>query len=811
MSELTEEFLIKAGGYAVFQQARVLVAAGKVSSARWEAPLLRGKVAEGRKVLVAGLKITGLRDVEVLCSCEEARRQGKICVHAVAVGLAALAPATPPPAVEPALPEPPPQAGSGGVEMDSREATDAVPEVALSIEGSLRHLEARVVFSYGRPGVGNARTERAVLEELGEAGFIGNGAGGEWRGALRGEEAILQWFAGVLPHWEKKWRVRRGERFAHVTRDLVPLTPSVHLEAATDSGDWLNFRLHFQAGAGAVLGYDEVRSLLAGGRATVDLRNGKRAVAPRAMLEEIGEVLRDVDPQRESGISAWRVPARQAGYLRSTFEDAPLPTPDEIRLPALPEGISLRPYQETGFRWLSDLAARGLGGLLADDMGLGKTLQALALLAGRRGPHLVVCPASLVWNWSSEAARFFPKLRILALAGSNRSNRAGLLKEIPDSDLVMTSYGILRREHRALAEQEWDCVLLDEAQHIKNPGSQNAKAAMSLRARARFVLSGTPLENSLRDLWSLYQFVLPGYLGSATEFRERYEMPLQASGASERRTLARRLRRRLAPYFLRREKREVLPELPPRIEQVLEVDLSPRQKRLYDQMQAAARSELDALLESGGSASGRLQILTALLRLRQICCDTRLLGDTGGDLSGGSEEDSFPTSGKLSALFELLGEATDAGHRVLVFSQFTTLLDLLEPLLREREIGFLRLDGSTRDRGSIVQGFQSPTGPPVLLLSLKAGGTGLNLTAADTVIHLDPWWNPAVEAQATDRAHRIGQDRVVTSIKLIARDTVEHKVLRMQEEKKDLFHATMDADESWQHLSISDMAGLLES
>ncbi len=808
MSDLTEEFLIKAGGYAIFQQARMLVAAGKVSGARWEPPLLRGKVAEGRRVLVAGLKIKGPRDVEVLCSCEEARRQGKICVHAVAVGLAALVPASAPPAEEASMSEAPPRGRSDGAERDSREPTDEIPGVVLSVEGSLRHLELRAIFSYGRSGVLNAERERSVVGELEEAGFEGGGAGGEWRGVLRGEEAVLQWFAGVLPQWEKKWRVRRGERFAHVTRDLMPLTPVFRLDAAPDAGDWLDFRLHFQAGADAVLGYDEVRRLLTGGRASVDLRNGKRAVVSRAMVEEIGEVLRDVDPQREAGISGWRVPARQAGYLRSTFEEPELADACEIALPVLPGGVSLRPYQEAGYRWLSDLAGRGLGGLLADDMGLGKTLQALAMLAGRRGPHLVVCPASLVWNWSREARRFFPEMRVVSFVGANRG---ALLGEIAGSDVVITSYGILRRDQETLAGMEWDCVLLDEAQHIKNPGSQNAKAATSLRARARFVLTGTPLENSLRDLWSLYRFVLSGYLGTAAEFRERYEAPMQSASASERRVVARRLRRRLAPYFLRREKRGVLPELPPRIEQVLEVDLTPRQKRLYDQIQASARGELDALLESGGNASARIRILAALLRLRQICCDTRLLGDAGGDSAGVSGEDIFPTSGKLGALFELLGEATDAGHRVLVFSQFTTLLDLVGPVLEEREIGFLRLDGTTRDRASVVEAFQAPEGPPVLLLSLKAGGTGLNLTAADTVIHLDPWWNPAVEAQATDRAHRLGQDRVVTSIKLIARDTVEHKVLRMQEEKKDLFQAAMDADESWRSLSISDMAGLLES
>lgn len=814
--DLTEDFLIKLGGYAVFQQARVLLATGKVSEAVWAEPILRGKVLQGGKARPTVLKIHGPREVEIHCSCPEARRDGKICVHAVAVGLAALAPA-PVQEQEITPADPIAQTSPTGLTCPTdRQATTTKPEIRLQIEGSLRHLEASLEFVYQAPNLDHAGTGSEVLEELEEAGFVmdQNPAHSPLRSRwkLTGEPAVLQFYAEILPAWQKKWRVRCGERFLHVTRDLIPLTPSSSWQEGS-SADWLDFRLHFQAGADAVLSYDEVRRLLAGGQNSITLRNGRRAVAPKALLAELEETLRDINPNRSpegGGRAAWRIPSHQAEYLRSALptKEEKLQTPSPPPVPELPPGIHLRPYQEAGFHWMADLAERGLGGLLADEMGLGKTLQALSLLAlrgkaataGEKRPHLVVCPSSLVWNWQSEAARFFPQMRVVAWEGGGRHSRHG---ELAKSDLVVTSYALLRRDVELLAGQPCDCLLLDEAQQIKNPASQNARAAARLQARARFVLTGTPLENSLRDLWSLVDFALPGYLGSVGEFRERYQIPLEQGGRHE---IMRRLRRRLAPYFLRREKRTVLPELPPRIEQTIEIELTPLQKRLYDQIQAVARQEMDALRAAGGGGAARMRVLTALLRLRQICCDARLVQP---GQSSAPEQDESTSSGKLAALLELVSEAVEGGHRILVFSQFTSLLDLVEPALARLGVAFLRLDGSTRDRAALVGQFQKADGPPVFLLSLKAGGSGLNLTAADQVIHLDPWWNPAVEAQATDRAHRIGQDRVVTSIKLIARDTVEARVLRLQEEKRELFNLAVDGETAWQSLSTEDLAGLL--
>ena len=416
-------------------------------------------------------------------------------------------------------------------------------------------------------------------------------------------------------------------------------------------------------------------------------------------------------------------------------------------------------------------------GLLADDMGLGKTVQALAYFEATPGPHLVICPSSLVWNWTREAARFVPGLQILALGGPDREK---LFAQIPSHDLIVTSYALLRRDIAHYQNLAFTSVVLDEAQHIKNPESQNAKAAYAVKARARFILTGTPLENSVRDLWSLFEFLLPGYLGTRSDFQDRYEKPILAGEGA---AAWPRLLRRVKPWMLRRTKSQILPELPAKIEQVVEVELTHDQKAAYTQLQIAARAQVDALRESGGAA--RMKVLAALLRLRQASCDLRLLG-----------KDSPAPSGKLEALLELLREAVDGGHRSLVFSQFTSMLDLIAPALDEAGISWCRLDGTTKDRGAVVERFQNDPSVSVFLISLKAGGTGINITAADTVIHFDPWWNPAVEAQATDRAHRIGQQNVVTSIKLVARDTVEQRVLDMQEKKRALLTELLDPENS---------------
>ncbi|HEY5792637.1 MAG TPA: DEAD/DEAH box helicase, partial [Chthoniobacterales bacterium] len=605
--------------------------------------------------------------------------------------------------------------------------------------------------------------------------------------------AVLKFFATELPALRQVWQVREGERFQHVTRDLVRIEPQLAMQEASDG--WLDMRVHFAAGKHAVFSMPEIQQLLRGGQGHVRLKDGRIAVADREQLHDLEEVLRDCDPRQERG--AYRVPAVHRGYLEASLAGwkgneggtaAAVPPP----LGSLRE--RLRPYQVTGAQWLLAHARAGRGALLADEMGLGKTIQTLAALEKMEGPKLVVCPSSLVWNWKREAAQFLPHFRVLTLDGPSREKR---FAEIGAQDLIVTSYALLRRDAERYRGLAFAAVVLDEAQHIKNPDSQNARAAVSLRAGSRFILTGTPIENSVRDLWSLFEFLLPGYLGSRQDFKERYETPILNG---ERGGVWRRLSRRVQPYLLRRRKSEILTELPDKIEQIIEVELTEKQKATYDQLQQAARSQVDQLNETGAPGAARMRVLTALLRLRQACCDLRLFG---GELP------MEAASAKLTALLELLEEARDGGHRTLVFSQFTSMLDWIGAALTEREIAYCRLDGGTKDRQRVVERFQNDAAIPVFLISLKAGGVGLNLTAADTVIHFDPWWNPAVEAQATDRAHRIGQKRVVTSIKLIARDTIESRVLSLQQKKRELLEGALDAEAALEGLNAEDLRELV--
>jgi SNF2 family DNA or RNA helicase len=464
----------------------------------------------------------------------------------------------------------------------------------------------------------------------------------------------------------------------------------------------------------------------------------------------------------------------------------------------------LRPYQRQGVAWLQFLRDNRFGGILADEMGLGKTLQTLAFIhAGHTnrklsGPVLIVCPTSLVFNWVAEAKKFTPGLKVVALHGTGRHER---FEDIAGSDLVITSYALIRRDAERYRELDFDTLVLDEAQHIKNRQTQNAQAVKAIRTGYRLVLTGTPMENSVLDLWSIFDFLMPGYLGSATDFRERYELPITRDKDEG---VQARLGRRLRPFILRRLKTEVAKDLPAKLEQVSFCELTDDQAEIYKQLLALSRKEVMEAVGAQGVAKSKMIVLNALLRLRQVCCDPRLLKMDKAEFTDES-------SGKLAMFGELLEEAMDGGHRVLVFSQFTTMLALLKDKLAAENIEFCYLDGSTTNRGAVVERFQGNAQIPVFLISLKAGGVGLTLTGADTVVHFDPWWNPAVEDQATDRAHRIGQTRVVTSYKLIARGTVEEKILALQQKKRAIIKATLGGEETLaDNLTWEEIQGLFE-
>ncbi|KAA0986908.1 DEAD/DEAH box helicase [Pseudomonas sp. ANT_J12] len=456
-----------------------------------------------------------------------------------------------------------------------------------------------------------------------------------------------------------------------------------------------------------------------------------------------------------------------------------------------PEGLkaTLRPYQLEGLNWMQTLRELEVGGILGDDMGLGKTLQTLAhllteKLAGRLDrPALAVMPTSLIPNWLDESLRFTPQLKVLALHGAARQKDFTNLAEY---DLVLTTYALLPRDLEILQSQAWSVLILDEAQNIKNPLSKAAQAARDLQARQRLCLSGTPLENHLGELWSQFHFLLPGWLGDSKTFNRDYRTPIEKHGNSER---MQHLTARIKPFLLRRKKDQVATELPPKTEIVHWVDLSDGQRDVYETVRVAMDKKVRDEIARSGVGRSQIIILDALLKLRQVCCDLRLIKTplTAKALRSGS--------GKLVSLMEMLEELLSEGRKILLFSQFTSMLALIEEELQQRGLGYSILTGETTDRRTPVKNFQSGN-VPLFLISLKAGGTGLNLTAADTVIHFDPWWNPAVENQATDRAYRIGQNKPVFVYKLIARGTVEEKIQALQQEKAVLAEAVLEGGAS---------------
>ncbi len=451
-----------------------------------------------------------------------------------------------------------------------------------------------------------------------------------------------------------------------------------------------------------------------------------------------------------------------------------------------PAGLltELRPYQRDGLDWLQFLRGYELGGILADDMGLGKTVQALAhiLVEKREGrldrPCLVVCPTSVVPNWLAEAARLAPELRVLSLHGPDRADR---FAEIDNADLVVTTYALLSRDTDRLLPVQWHMAVLDEAQAIKNAAAKTTQLVCRLDARHRLCLTGTPMENHLGELWSQFAFLMPGLLGDAKRFARVFRTPIEKKQDAERRTV---LSGRLKPFLLRRTKSLVAADLPPKTEILRPLELAGPQRDLYETVRVAMHEKVRREVAEKGLARSHIIVLDALLKLRQVCCDPRLV-----KLSAARQ---VSASAKLEHLMEMLPPLIEEGRQILLFSQFTSMLDLIKPALAEAGIDFVELRGDTMDRAGPVAQFQKGK-VPLFLISLKAGGTGLNLTAADTVIHYDPWWNPAVEDQATDRAHRIGQDKPVFVYKLVAQGTVEERMLELQQRKKALAAGIYDA------------------
>ena len=450
----------------------------------------------------------------------------------------------------------------------------------------------------------------------------------------------------------------------------------------------------------------------------------------------------------------------------------------------LPKGLEdvLRGYQVTGFKWLKALSSYGLGGILADDMGLGKTLQTIAFIESEREnialPSFIICPTSLIYNWESEVEKFIPSLKTLVISGS-KDERRELIEHIADVDIVITSYPLIRRDIDSYEDKEFGYCILDEAQNIKNPSSVTAKSVKKVKAKGYFALTGTPIENNLTELWSIFDFIMPGYLLSHGKFVKRFEKPIIQDRDQ---CVLEELNRYIRPFILRRLKTDVLKELPPKIENIRTVELTHSQKKVYLAYLQNIRGELAEDIRQNGIKKSQIQILAGLTRLRQICCHPSLfIENYNGD------------SGKIKALLEILGELKEGGHRVLLFSQFTGALGLIKEELDREGISYFYLDGSTKaeDRRDMVKAFNQGF-RDIFLISLKAGGTGFNLTGADTVIHFDPWWNPAVEDQATERAYRMGKQNKVQVRTLIAKGTGEEKIHEIQQNKRELIDKVLE-------------------
>jgi len=635
---------------------------------------------------------------------------------------------------------------------------------------------------------------------------------------LQGGENVLRFYASELPQLRNLATVTEGERWRFATRGIQRIAPKTKFVAPAGQmgggGDWLSMEFAYESTDGFRLPRAEVLRLVRSGQSSVKGANGKRYILDIAAVDDLEESLRDV-PMELTPEGA-RVHGAHAAY----FGDEAAGVANEISVTSSEVQAEigdlagmLRPYQMEGVCWMTSRILRGRGGILADEMGLGKTVQSIAValfLKQRKGdqcgPMIVVCPKSLLGNWQAEFERFAPTLKVLQIQGAGREKA---LSTIPSFDVILTSYQLIIRDIKHYQTIRFGLILLDEASFIRNPDTDAAKTLRSLNCSGRIALTGTPLENGVRDLWSIFHFALPGYLGNQSSFKERFESPIQSGlDLPAGRDAAQRLQKLTLPYFLRRTKRQVLKDLPEKIEQVLWCTPSAAQSEFYRKILEEGREEIKAARRRSGQNGAKMTMFTVLLRLRQVCCDLRLTGVQPDALKGLGQED---LSGKWPALLGQVESVMESGGKLLVFSQFVKFLHLMRDHLKAEKLDHAYLDGSSQDRSEQVARFQKDPNCRIFLISLKAGGYGLNLTAADNVILADPWWNPAVESQAIDRAHRIGQQKVVNAYRLAIRGTVEERILKLQAQKRGLVEAALnDQAPMMEGLTESDLEELIQ-
>ena len=849
-SGISRKEIEKWGGPEVFNQALALVNSGDVHDVRYddETVTICGKIErpDGWEMPVS-LKLKEQGRIESHCPCFDNQKLGKVCPHVVALGIAQMVlemddveeapPKTRPAAssVRSAAGDPQPQP-TGAAAEDFIEVP-AIPKFYALVSGSRAALSIAIDAYYGDidfpacslqaprtvwlpdpddPLVRRVRSmpaEREAMKLAEKWGFAPGYRDGDLKLYLSDPQKVLNFLGGGLPDLRRKgWTIDLSERLMDVTEKMPTVVPVVTIKDAPNGA--FDVRYSFDAvGAGINIEVSPVEIQAALNRHDgYIMKDGAVVLLDNTAIETMHGVFRDCATSQNGAPAGWfRVKGVHAPYVKASLEAIDAEVEDdaarkwrETAAVRNREGNAkfepvalghldtvLRPYQKQGVYWMRFLENAGLCGLLADEMGLGKTLQTLTWLSlpraegGEKRPALIVCPTSLVRNWEAESKKFTPERKVLVISGPDRAN---YFQYMDKADLVITSYALLQRDFEdAYCAREFSAVVLDEAQHIKNRQTKNAKAVKLIRAQRKLALTGTPVENSVADVWSIFDFLMPDYLGDYETFRLNVEQPIADGGSSAKDALE-TLKRKLHPFILRRVKKLVAKDLPDKIIKVSHCPMSEDSQREYLEALSKTRQQARDLVREKGFLRSRVELLAMLMKLRQIA-----------------------SLGKLEAFREQLQSAIDGGHKILVFSQFVKMLQVIAAELQKDGIPFCYLDGSTKDRLGECNRFNRDPKIPVFLISLMAGGTGLNLTGADMVIHYDPWWNPAVEDQATDRAHRIGQKKNVYVMKMIATGTVEEKVLALQRKKQAVINATVNTTDAavMEKLTAEDLASLL--
>ena len=839
-SGITQEELIKWGGADVFNQALALCNSGLVKSVTYDKDTLRvsGKIEQpdGWQMPVSFVLKENFT-IFSNCPCYANQKLGQVCQHVVAIGIALMVCEM----EESELEEQGTRCSEEDWIDDEVEEADFIevpmmPQFYAYASGHKNALSIAVDAWYGHiefpacsvqsertvrledpedPYVRRTRSikeEQKAIEYLKEWGFQPGYKKGDLKLYLSDTTKILNFIGGGIPQLRRKgWRIDLSEKLEAMVDSMRSVLPLVKISDAPGGAFDVSYVFDAQ---GKEVSPIEIQAAI-NRRSGFILKDGDILLLDCKAIEAMHEIFRDTSSsQNGARAGCFRVKGIHAPYVKSSLDalsdiietdDTDAPSWRERAVQqnrdssAKFEAVALgelekvlRPYQKQGVYWMRFLEKSGMSGLLADEMGLGKTLQTLTWLSlprvaasGKHLPSLIVCPTSLVRNWEAEAAKFTPWLKTLVISGPDRAEN---FSRIDSADIVITSYALLQRDFdEAWAEREFSAVVIDEAQHIKNKTTKNAIAVKAIQAHSRLALTGTPVENSVADVWSIFDFLMPTYLGSSETFKLDYEDPIADGGSDAVEALA-RLKRKLHPFILRRVKKTVAQDLPDKIEKISYCPMDEDTQREYSEALAKTRLQAKSAIKEKGFSKSKFEILAMLMKLRQIA-----------------------SLGKINAFMEQLQSAIKGGHKILVFSQFVKMLQIIAQALNDEGIPFCYLDGSTKDRLGECNKFNKTPEIPVFLISLMAGGTGLNLTGADMVIHYDPWWNPAVEAQATDRAHRIGQKKTVYVMKMIASHTIEERVLQLQKKKQAIIAATVSTSDSavMEKLSTEDLAALL--